>query len=156
MQRRLMLLFLAIHLVAGAFAALPAKLRTGFRPAYFYSAKLRLASNWDMFVEPRRGKVVQVLLLDHEGRRRVAASSNSSRLDLTARVIDARQRKLLSNLTKVEERDSAVQLLRWHCGAHAEGVAARAELWAYDPHQQFELVFADHRARLVARVDCDE
>lgn len=156
MRRRALLVFLGLHLLAGALAALPSDLRAGFRPAELYSSKLRLAANWDMFVDPRRATVVEVHVLDREERRRVVASSDSSSKDGWARIVDARQRKLLSNLRKVEERPSAVAVLQYHCGRErrVDATVTTAEAWAFDPRLGFEPAFAGHKARLIARVEC--
>jgi hypothetical protein len=155
--RRVLLVLLGLHVVAGVFAALPADLRSGFRPAEPYSSKLRLASNWDMFVEPRRGKVVEVHLVDAGGNRRVIASSDASSKALWARIVDARQRKLLSNLQKLEERASVLAVLQYHCSEVVttdDGVATTAEAWAFDPRLGFEASFSSHKTRLLGKVVC--
>jgi hypothetical protein len=155
-RRRALLLFLALHLTAGTLAALPANVRAGFRPAETYSSKLRLAANWDMFVDPRRGTVVEIHVVDVEGSRRVVASSDTSSKGWWARVVDARQRKLLSNLRKLEERASAVAVLQYHCKdeRRVDGAVSTAEVWGFDPRLGFDAAFAQHKARLLARIEC--
>jgi hypothetical protein len=155
-RRRVLLLLLGLHVVAGVFAALPSDLRSGFRPAELYSSKLRLASNWDMFVEPRRGKVVEIHRVDSGGKRRVIASSDASSKAWWARVVDARQRKLLSNLQKLEERASVLAVLQVYCREALQegGAVTTAEAWAFDPRLGFEAALASHKTRLLGKVEC--